>query len=122
MINQLPTYDQRTGRHDELSTTQDYERVVRNNRLYMKVVYAICATQLWHRDVGRSHTTIRCTCNDIMDTWKKIGFKVYERYSQDKAHLEVNKLLRELDEREPDNNCGGDDTDGYLIGGLEWQG
>ena len=76
-------------------------RCVIKRRLYMKPLYAICATTLW---LGKgyvpphSHTTIRCVCNDIMDSWKKMGYVVCEWYSQDKAYQEVTKLIKQLND------------------------
>lgn len=42
-----------------------------------------------------SHCTVRCLCNDILDSYSRDGYTVPHGYSQDKAHREVLRALRD---------------------------
>jgi hypothetical protein len=45
-------------------------------------------------NLAPSHCDVRCLVNDLLDSRHRDGYRVCFRYSQDKAHRTVKRLIR----------------------------
>ena len=60
----------------------------------MSDIYHMVAISIaGNRTLGNSPTTIRCLINDMLDTYKKDGRRVHDKYSQSFAIKRVRKLI-----------------------------
>lgn len=72
-----------------------YSRTSRKPRLTVETLHSIAAEGFAASgDRNPSHCTVRCTCNDILDSYEKDGYTVPHGYSQDRAHKAVLRILR----------------------------